>query len=833
MRPRKRLKHAVERQIESAALRWKPIEDEQQSKKHRPSREFDELPFSDLPDDEEYPDDAETDSDDAAGAHAKERVSPQRLEARRHLYYSRALRDKSAARSVHHASGEERKQRSTGEIPDDPEANEPASAESHDSLSKAKARRRAYYSLALRDHSATQSSVRASPGKNRQTEAAIAPYASVPEGKLPSRQARQRLQNRVYDDDERKESAEEHAIDALPRTKSRQRAYYNSAFKDQPTESFGDSRLYGTSGSNDDSHHEASTAAHHLRQRWQGEIYRGAEAEKKADRETFKVLQTKETARTESISEEVKRHRLRFGDEVSGMIRGAGRIEGHAARLAARSTWHYTLREFRSTGEDNVGAAATADGMQAGEHIVRVMDSPLRTMSASVREQSLHMSPRKTHAETAHIDKAAQVEHAKKERIKAFQRKRRHKAAVAAAVRKKRETVVTAGGFVDSASTIISIPAKAKKAAMSFMAEHKGMVIGAAFLSFLFLLFALSLTSMASLVQGSGTSILETTYLSSDEDIYAAENYYRAREEALEARLRDIQLAYPGYDEYVCQSDIIEHDPYHLISHLQAHFGAFTFNDELKRAMNTLFVGQYAFQVSEGVETRTRQELATDTYMAINPETGELEPQAYQYEISVPYQHRILYATVVNVNFERPARQNLTDAELVIYDALNLTFGNRDYLFEKYSTSGASPGMDYTIPPEALSDEKFANMIHEAEKYLGRAYVLGGTTPRTGFDCSGFACWVINNCGNGWSMETMPARYLCNYCIRISPEEARPGDLIFFEKTSSVVGASHVGIYVGDGMMIHAGDPIKYSTINTRFYKEHFLCFGRLPFYDD
>ena len=620
------------------------------------------------------------------------------------------------------------------------------------------------------------------------------------------------------------EEATETAVER--RAKARKRLYYSQALREKPSSLSSDAHPDDAGQSLAPDEAKADEAAHHLQERWQGEIYRETEAKKEAAAETFNVLRRREEARTESIAEEVKRHRLQFGDEASGMIRGAGRLGGRTAAMTIRAANRYALRQLSEAGEDNAGAEAAVVGIQSGERAAR-------TMASSVRSQSLHPQPKKAMPEKGHIEKAAQVEHAKKERIKAFQRKRRHKAAVASSMRRRQETVVTAGGFVDSASTAFSIPAKAKKAAVSFIAEHKGMVIIAAVLVALFLLVAIVLTSLASLVQGGGTSIIETTYVSSDADIYAAENYYCALEDALDAQINQIQLTHPGYDDYEYQIDAIEHDPYQLISCLQARFGAFTDDEEIRKAMSALFSSQYELKVSESSEIRTRPELMTGSHLIIDPLTGEAHLEEYQYEMNVEYEHKTLYVSLTNVGFEKVARRNMTDEQLIIYDALNRTFGNRDYLFEKYRTTGGSAGVDYTIPPEALSDVKFANMIREAEKYLGRAYVWGGKSPRTGFDCSGFVCWVINNCGNGWQIDTMPARYLYKACVHISPSEARPGDLIFFEKTYDVNGASHVAIYVGEDMMIHAGDPIKYSSFNTRYFKEHFLGFGRLPFYDD
>ena len=198
-------------------------------------------------------------------------------------------------------------------------------------------------------------------------------------------------------------------------------------------------------------------------------------------------------------------------------------------------------------------------------------------------------------------------------------------------------------------------------------------------------------------------------------------------------------------------------------------------------------------------------------------------------EVTTTTTQRVLYVTLTNTNFDAVARANLTEEQEILYDALNTTLGNRDYLWDVKRITGAGGGMSYEIPPEALSDERFARMIREAEKYLGYPYVWGGSSPSTSFDCSGFVSWVVNHCGNGWNYGRRTADGLRGLCTYVPPSQAKPGDLIFFQGTYNTSGASHVGIYVGDGMMIHCGDPIQYANINTSYWQQHFMCFGRLP----
>lgn len=200
-------------------------------------------------------------------------------------------------------------------------------------------------------------------------------------------------------------------------------------------------------------------------------------------------------------------------------------------------------------------------------------------------------------------------------------------------------------------------------------------------------------------------------------------------------------------------------------------------------------------------------------------------------EVEVTQTHEInrMDVTLTNHDLDAVLRNRMTDAEEERYDLYNHTYGNRSYLFDIQSLPSGGGGFGYEIPPEALSDEKFANMIREAEKYLGYPYVWGGASPSTSFDCSGFVSWVINNCGNGWNVGRQTADGLRGCCAQVPSSQAKPGDLIFFQGTYNTPGASHVGIYVGNGMMIHCGDPIKYTSIETSYWQQHFMAFGRLP----
>ena len=335
------------------------------------------------------------------------------------------------------------------------------------------------------------------------------------------------------------------------------------------------------------------------------------------------------------------------------------------------------------------------------------------------------------------------------------------------------------------------------------------------------LLIAVSISSCASFIQGIGATFTGSTYPSTDTDIYLAEAAYSALEDGLNTEIMRMEQDNPGYDEYRYQIDEIFHNPYQLISLLTTLYGEFTFPQiEQTGILQQLFEDQYAITTSVSTESET-----VVVEEIVDAETGTIT------QVVEERQRQILNIVLRNNGFDSVARRYLTDAQTPMYLLYNATNGNRDYLFDVTATGGyQGRGQDfgYTVPTEALSDERFARMLREAERYLGYPYVWGGSSPSTSFDCSGFVCWVINHCGNGWSVPRTNADGLRNYCSYVSPEEARPGDLVFFQNTYNAPGATHVGIYVGEGMMIHCGEPIMYTSIESTYWRAHFLAFGRI-----
>lgn len=365
-----------------------------------------------------------------------------------------------------------------------------------------------------------------------------------------------------------------------------------------------------------------------------------------------------------------------------------------------------------------------------------------------------------------------------------------------------------------------------------FCVSHKTALLWVLAIGLLFMVISGMFSACSTMFQGGTQVVLGTSFTAEDEDILGVDEDYTALENDLRSQVDNIESTHPGYDEYRYALDEIGHNPYELAAYLTVVFEDYT-REEVQATLQQLFEQQYELILEEEVEIRTRTETRTGTRTHTDPETGETWEEEYEYEVEVEYEYYILNVTLRNYGLGSVIRSSgLSADQLERYEVLLETLENRSYLFGEDVSSAPGGGGEYTdydIPGEALTDTAFANMIREAEKYLGYPYVWGGSSPSTSFDCSGFVSWVINNCGNGWSVGRQTANGLKNLCDIIPPSEAKPGDLIFFQGTYNTSGASHVGIYVGNGMMIHCGDPISYASIETNYWQQHFYCFGRIP----
>lgn len=608
--------------------------------------------------------------------------------------------------------------------------------------------------------------------------------------------------------------------------------------------------------------------------------------------------------------------RLSFGDEDGGMVRGAGMgITKKAVSVAAGAAAVYLHGKGHEAEQDNAALEGSHRAELTAENALRYA---MHRTNRGMKNRNSRLCPAGDPVVKSGLQfeaaqetgkHAAQAEMEKKRAIRRFWQKQRYKKAYQAAQKGEQ----TAAETVRITQTVF---AKVKRAAAAVAGRNKGIFGALAAMVLLFMLIATSLSSCSASFQGAASSIVGTTYASTDEDIYAVENAYAALEDALNNQINSMESRHPGYDEYRYQVDEISHNPYHLISYFTAKYGEFTY-EQVADEVEEIFRQQYGISTESTRETVTETrtvrvgeslgQVVTSGYCscpiccgqwsggptasgampqanhtiavdASNPfvpmgtkvvmngveyvveDTGNFARYGVQFdvyysdhgaasahghqtweafiaddngdrEVEVTSTREVnrLDVTVSNHNLDAVLRSRMDENEEKRYDLYNTTFGNRDYLFDTNSLpGGGGGGFGYDIPAEALSDRKFANMIREAEKYLGYPYVWGGASPSTSFDCSGFVSWVINNCGNGWSVGRQTADGLRGCCSYVSPSEAKPGDLIFFQGTYNTPGASHVGIYVGNNMMIHCGNPIQYTSISSSYWQQHFMAFGRI-----
>lgn len=539
----------------------------------------------------------------------------------------------------------------------------------------------------------------------------------------------------------------------------------------------------------------------------------------------------------EALSSSLQRSKLMFGDESSGMVRGAGMaMAGHAAGKLAYGAGRYAYRRLREdTQQDTeaIGDSTANDAIhqaeRAGKGAVRMASARSPNGSKSVRKgmnekQRLitAASRKKDLVSDDPADVGKRISREKKKssvEINRFWQRKRYKDAYKKA-RRAGGTLTGAGGKAYESGGLFS-RALRRIRRMVGGGGNSHFLMTIAVIGVITLLIAASISSCASFIQGIGATFTGSTYPSTDTDIYLAEAAYSALEDGLNTEIMRMEQDNPGYDEYRYQIDEIFHNPYQLISLLTTLYGEFTFPQiEQTGILQQLFEDQYAITTSVSTESET-----VVVEEIVDAETGTIT------QVVEERQRQILNIVLRNNGFDSVARRYLTDAQTPMYLLYNATNGNRDYLFDVTETGGyQGRGQDfgYTVPTEALSDERFARMLREAERYLGYPYVWGGSSPSTSFDCSGFVCWVINHCGNGWSVPRTTADGLRSYCSYVSPEEARPGDLVFFQNTYNAPGATHVGIYVGEGMMIHCGEPIQYTSIESTYWRAHFLAFGRI-----
>ena len=475
-------------------------------------------------------------------------------------------------------------------------------------------------------------------------------------------------------------------------------------------------------------------------------------------------------------------------------------------------------REVRQSEDDNVGVEAAHKAEQAVESGGRLVQSAHRAHQLKPYRAAIRAEKKLEQANIDALQKKAEIDRPTSNPVSKWQQKQAIKKQYAAA-KHNQAAQTTAKAAENTAKAAKKAAEKAEKAGKYVWEHRRGFAIAAAIL--LMLAFLLNgLSSCSVMMDGVGSGIAASTYPSQDADMLGAEAQYCEMEAELQ-RYLDTYESTHDYDEYHFDLDTIEHDPYVLISIITAlHQGEWTL-DEVQGTLQMLFDRQYILTEDVVVETRYRTE--TDTWTDAD---GNTHTDTYQ----VPYDYYICTVTLENFNLSHVPVYIMSEEQLGMYATYMATLGNRPDLFPGSGYIGKyveGSYTDYDIPPEALDDEVFAAIIKEAEKYLGYPYVWGGSSPSTSFDCSGFVSWVINH--SGWDVGRLGAQGLCNICTPVSSANIKPGDLVFFTGTYDTPGVSHVGIYVGNNMMIHCGDPISYANLNSSYWQSHFYRYGRLP----
>ena len=563
-------------------------------------------------------------------------------------------------------------------------------------------------------------------------------------------------------------------------------------------------------------------------------IRKSDKAADRLDAARAKLPKQKKLVRERTYDEAAGKGKTRLRFEERENPAPGGRQHKNPLSRPAQEAGVFIHNRIHSVEKDNAGVEGAHKAEELGERGARYGARKIR--------QGYHSRKLKPYRKAAKAEKAAAKANVKVEYRKILRdnprlasnpvsclwQKRQIKKQYAQALRK--------GGTKGIRATAAKMRKLARKAAeetrkkVMFVARHPVGVVIAIGILLLFIMIFAGLSSCASIFSGGASTVVGTSYVAEDAEMIGAEQDYAALEADLQQELDTIEETYPGYDEYRYDLDTIGHDPYVLTSILTAMHLDYTRAD-VQDTLQMLFEKQYILTITEEVETLYRTETRTGTRTVIDPETGKETTETYEYEVQVPYdERRILHVSLENFDLSHLPVYIMDEETLSLYATYMQTLGGRPDLFPASSYPNASTLKEptyYEVPPEALEDATFAAMLTEAEKYLGYPYVWGGSSPATSFDCSGFVSWVINH--SGWDVGRLGAQGLYNICTPVTAAQAKPGDLIFFQGTYDVTGVSHVGIYVGGGMMIHCGDPISYANVNTEYWQNHFYAYGRLP----
>jgi len=503
------------------------------------------------------------------------------------------------------------------------------------------------------------------------------------------------------------------------------------------------------------------------------------------------------------------------------------KLKPHPASRPVQEAGLYLHGKIHEVEQENVGVEGGHKGEELAERqAVKAIRSArrrhkLKPYRAAAKAEKKSIAANAEFVYQKSLRDNPEMAQAVKNPVSRLWQKQKIKREYAKAARAAGQTAQGAAGAAANAAK--NSAAAAKRAAKesqktaSFVARHWKGVLLVGGVGLMLLLIMGGLQSCTAMFGSAGTGLAATSYLSEDEDMLGAEAAYSDLEADLQHELDNYESLHPGYDEYRFDLDEIGHDPYVLTSILAAlHEGVFTL-DGVQGDLAMLFEKQYTLTQTIETETRYRTETRTDS-------------EGNEYEVEVPYTYYICNVKLVNNDLSHLPVSIMGEDELSMYAAYMQTLGNRPDLFPTGSYPNASTVKEptyYEIPPEALEDETFAAMIAEADKYVGYPYVWGGSSPSTSFDCSGFISWVLNH--SGWSVGRQTAQGLYNICTPVTAGQAKPGDLVFFVGTYDTPGVSHVGLYVGNSVMLHCGDPISYTNLNSSYWQQHLYCYGRLP----
>ena len=532
-----------------------------------------------------------------------------------------------------------------------------------------------------------------------------------------------------------------------------------------------------------------------------------------------------------------KSQHLRFGkaeitpDEASRMTKQQKRAMYAAA--AARSAAHREIDQYE---DDNVGTQALSEGEKAAETTHDISKS---RYARKLKKKAKMQGKKRARTAKSSLQKPTAAQDAGTSGtgeggsnwLSRWRQKQDIQKSYRAATRSGGTAAQTAGGqkvasggvpaaksgmeqVIDKGRSVVSTAVNGI-ANFAKSNAHVLLIVG---VFLLLLLLVMSAFSSCSILFSGTTQVSgQTIYTAEDRDIRGAETDYKKLEKKLDKKIKRTPTDHPGYDEYRYHLDAIEHDPWQLTSFLTTLYDDYT-RGEVQAKLKETFAKQY--KLTTWVEVQIRYK----TVWVISPAGIPVPTQ-------VPYEYRIFHTKLVNKGLEVVIREELDNDQWKRYEIFQDTLGGRPYLFKGGLPPGGSdgsgaPGIDYQVPAEALTNSEFAVIYKEAQKYVGTPYVWGGSTPETGFDCSGYVCWVYNQ--NGYNVGRTTANGLWNKSQHISEAEAKPGDLVFFEGTYDTPGKSHVGIYLGNGMMVSAGDPIKYANIHSSYWQKYLSGFGRL-----